>query len=403
MLDRHGEAPRGPSDPRLLDLCPRTRNCLYRARIYTLAELAAQTDEQLLSIRNFGAVALFEVKELLARYEMELQTPDPEPEYLDYGPYVDRLAEAAGMDLSDPKLLSSAARHFLREHGITSASLLILVSTHYLVTPHPHLMWQAEPSVLREINVLQIRLAARFGLADVAGTANLREAEAVEREVGERRYCEVLTGYAQVLRQEVASGRLREDVDIVGPDFSLEYDEAPRTIGELLEVLDAPDEAQIRTGPWSAEVARRLVEALGCGTCEEEMRRLSERVPERELRVWVRSELDGSSNEAIAQELIISRTRVRQLRDAARERIRRAALVAPLPCMRTAIRVATDLVKAGRGEDAEEELRRRGLIRGSEAFALLLVFWREVDLEEPYLAAGGGGKYPDASTDSASD
>ncbi len=71
-------------------------------------------------------------------------------------------------------------------------------------------------------------------------------------------------------------------------------------------------------------------------------------------------------------------------RDEAQERIRRAALVTSLPRMRTAIRVVVDLVEAGRADDAEEELRRWGLIDGRDAFRLLVAFWRDLGLEEPH-------------------
>lgn len=44
-----------------LDLTERARNCLRRAQIYTIGELVAKTEDDLLAITNFGQKSLDEV------------------------------------------------------------------------------------------------------------------------------------------------------------------------------------------------------------------------------------------------------------------------------------------------------------------------------------------------------
>ena len=53
----------------------RTYNCLVRAEITTLRALAACTEEQLRSIRNFGSRSVNEVKEKLAKHDLSLAEP----------------------------------------------------------------------------------------------------------------------------------------------------------------------------------------------------------------------------------------------------------------------------------------------------------------------------------------
>ena len=55
-----------------LDLSVRAFNCLRRAGMNTLEEIANHTEEDLLNIRNFGRTTLVEVKLALAKYGMSL-------------------------------------------------------------------------------------------------------------------------------------------------------------------------------------------------------------------------------------------------------------------------------------------------------------------------------------------
>ena len=58
-----------------LDLSVRAFNCLRRAGMNTLEEIAnpvSYTEEDLLNIRNFGRTTLVEVKLALAKYGMSL-------------------------------------------------------------------------------------------------------------------------------------------------------------------------------------------------------------------------------------------------------------------------------------------------------------------------------------------
>ncbi len=55
-----------------LRLSERAQNCLRRAQINTIGELASQTPKQLLKITNFGEKSLREVKEAMARYDLSL-------------------------------------------------------------------------------------------------------------------------------------------------------------------------------------------------------------------------------------------------------------------------------------------------------------------------------------------
>ena len=52
----------------ILGLSVRARNCLYRADVQTLGELAAKTPEQLLEIRNAGRNTLREIADKAAKY-----------------------------------------------------------------------------------------------------------------------------------------------------------------------------------------------------------------------------------------------------------------------------------------------------------------------------------------------
>ena len=59
-----------------LELSLRAYNCLKRAQILTLADLAKQSYQDLLSLRNFGQKSAEEVRKALATYGIELsQTP----------------------------------------------------------------------------------------------------------------------------------------------------------------------------------------------------------------------------------------------------------------------------------------------------------------------------------------
>lgn len=54
----------------------RTYNCLKRANVDTLGELAGKTEEQLFSIRHFGRRSLVEVTDKLEKHDLRLQ-PNP--------------------------------------------------------------------------------------------------------------------------------------------------------------------------------------------------------------------------------------------------------------------------------------------------------------------------------------
>jgi DNA-directed RNA polymerase subunit alpha len=65
-----------------LDFSVRTYNCLKKERIDTLSVLIEQTEEDLLSIRNFGKRSLQEVIDKLADMELSLkQAPGAAQEF----------------------------------------------------------------------------------------------------------------------------------------------------------------------------------------------------------------------------------------------------------------------------------------------------------------------------------
>lgn len=58
-----------PDSIEALGMSVRTRNCLYRAGIYTIQELSNQHDKDLLAIPNFGRVCLDEVYSALGEWK----------------------------------------------------------------------------------------------------------------------------------------------------------------------------------------------------------------------------------------------------------------------------------------------------------------------------------------------
>lgn len=81
-----GDPTIAPFDARIeeLDFSVRTYNCLKRASILTIAELAKVSETDLMNIRNFGRKSLTEVKEKLATMNMTLKG-SPEGEVLTGG------------------------------------------------------------------------------------------------------------------------------------------------------------------------------------------------------------------------------------------------------------------------------------------------------------------------------
>lgn len=72
-----------------LGLSTRLRNCLRRDGIRTVADLASRSEQDLLDIRNFGAVSLHELRSALAVCGVKLADADepaePDPGALSYG------------------------------------------------------------------------------------------------------------------------------------------------------------------------------------------------------------------------------------------------------------------------------------------------------------------------------
>jgi len=56
-----------------LDFSVRTRNCLKKSDIGTLGELEQFSEDNLLSIRNFGETSLYEVKNKMANFGLFLK------------------------------------------------------------------------------------------------------------------------------------------------------------------------------------------------------------------------------------------------------------------------------------------------------------------------------------------
>lgn len=51
----------------------RTYNCLKRARLLTLSQIAEKTEREILHVRDLGRSSLDEIKEVLAKYQMSLK------------------------------------------------------------------------------------------------------------------------------------------------------------------------------------------------------------------------------------------------------------------------------------------------------------------------------------------
>ncbi len=81
--------PNGAPDARIeeLDFSVRTYNCLKKANVLTIGELAQLTENDLMQIRNFGKKSLTEVKEKLALLGLKLTGDTGEPG--DYSSYDD--------------------------------------------------------------------------------------------------------------------------------------------------------------------------------------------------------------------------------------------------------------------------------------------------------------------------
>ncbi|MCD4828767.1 MAG: DNA-directed RNA polymerase subunit alpha [Candidatus Cloacimonetes bacterium] len=58
-----------------LELTVRSSNCLAAAKIETIGELVAKTDQEMLKYRNFGKKSLDEITSLLAKYDLHLGFP----------------------------------------------------------------------------------------------------------------------------------------------------------------------------------------------------------------------------------------------------------------------------------------------------------------------------------------
>ncbi len=62
-----------------LDLTTRSWNCLQKSGIHTIGDLVAQTEEDLLSIRNFGEYSLCEILEVIGQRGLSLHPSRPMP------------------------------------------------------------------------------------------------------------------------------------------------------------------------------------------------------------------------------------------------------------------------------------------------------------------------------------
>ena len=56
-----------------LDLSQRSSNCLRRAGIQTVAELASKTEEDLIKVKNLGRKSLKEIKEKLEALDLSFK------------------------------------------------------------------------------------------------------------------------------------------------------------------------------------------------------------------------------------------------------------------------------------------------------------------------------------------
>jgi DNA-directed RNA polymerase subunit alpha len=80
MPSGDGQSPASPApDARIeeLDFSVRTYNCLKKANILTIGELATYSDNDLMNIRNFGKKSLNEVKEKLGQMGLALKDSEP--------------------------------------------------------------------------------------------------------------------------------------------------------------------------------------------------------------------------------------------------------------------------------------------------------------------------------------
>ena len=82
MAERSGKGETrraGALDARIeeLDFSVRTYNCLKKANVLTIGELAAISENDLMNIRNFGRKSLNEVKEKLGQLGLSLKDSEP--------------------------------------------------------------------------------------------------------------------------------------------------------------------------------------------------------------------------------------------------------------------------------------------------------------------------------------
>lgn len=127
----------------VLDLSTRTYNCLRRAGIHTVLNLASLTDEEILNIRQVGIKTLAEIREKLDTYLDEHPMPEQEPPLSEKAMLSEHEVSSSDVDASpsdgqvpvpedtpiDVLGLSTRAHHALTRGGINTVRQLAQMSS----------------------------------------------------------------------------------------------------------------------------------------------------------------------------------------------------------------------------------------------------------------------------------
>lgn len=384
-------------DPAFRELSARTRNSLLAGGIRSLQELTALTEEDLLQLRNVGPVTIGEVQALLARYPEGHPFRDERSEAdrcIDYEPYLPQLGAAYHLGVGALVPLSSRAQHVLASHSITTAASLILISQQEIKK-----LRSVGTVISREIITLQSQLAERFGLQEVAGTANLSAIRvlhgvlttqadarrAVNQQERRGQYLEQLREYGELLRDEFRRGRLSGQLLMASP-----VSDADQTtlLWEFVDNLCEP--GSTLTGDREADLLllQELIQDLRMKSVDEELKGTLQVLPERQLTI-LRYRYDPFSPMTLGQvgnRLGVTRERVRQLQTKGERLLTQLCRQHPTYRLRSAIHFAYAVDREGGGlPDIEADLKDRKLILSDEAFDDFLVLWRAIDLERPFV------------------
>lgn len=381
-------------DHALDELSTAVRDKLLRAGVTSLSKLSTLTEEDYRRIKYFRHQWREEIYDLLRRHQSVQVAHNPLPrQYERLLPQLD-----AAHDLTIGTMLSTRARNALVAAQITSAAALILISPLELLG-----LRSVGAETMQQLTTLQCQLAERFGLHEIAGTGSLDtvravdevlsaraearrfDREAAERRMSKRRAAERLSEYGEFFRKEFRLGRLSGELSITD---ILEDAQQSMTLREFVDYLYAPEDSLIKDAETFTKIAGELMLSLHFESIDQELRSTLGVLPERQLNV-LRYRYDPFSPmtlEQVGEQFDVTRERVRQIQKKAEKALVESCQRHHLYRLRSAIRFARAVDRAGGGlHDIEADLKDRQLLQSDQTFDDFLILWRVTNLEQPFL------------------